>query len=206
MSFFHCPVGASSKGTEECISCGMCTALTREEQKKAADIVRAYLRSNVSKRLSRYVIKKIAVCGKGGAGTSTVAAMMAIALRDMGYEVLVIDTDESNSGLHRKLGIDDLPKPLLSFIDRFNDGVAEDSSWLDNDSLKIEDIPETFITTNNIDKGIVDLKKCTVRAEFSSVQSLSCVRFFATPWTAATRPPCSSPTPGVYSNSWPLSR
>ncbi|MBQ2746867.1 MAG: P-loop NTPase [Firmicutes bacterium] len=149
MSFFHCPVGASSKGTEECISCGMCTALTREEQKKAADIVRAYLRSNVSKRLSRYVIKKIAVCGKGGAGKSTVAAMMAIALRDMGYEVLVIDTDESNSGLHRKLGIDDLPKPLLSFIDRFNDGVAEDSSWLDKDSLKIEDIPETFITTNN---------------------------------------------------------
>ena len=38
----------------------------------------------------------------------------------------------------------------------------------------------------------------THQGQFSSVQSLSCVWFFATPWTAAT--------PGVYSNSCPLSR
>ena len=43
---------------------------------------------------------------------------------------------------------------------------------------------------------------------FSSVQSLSCVRLFATPWIAArqARPLCPSPTPRVYSNSCPLSR
>ena len=41
---------------------------------------------------------------------------------------------------------------------------------------------------------------------FSSIQSLSHVRLFATPWTAACRPPCPSPTPGVYSNSCQLSR
>ena len=40
---------------------------------------------------------------------------------------------------------------------------------------------------------------------FSSVQSFSHVRLFATPWTADTRPPCPSSTPGVYSNSCPLS-
>ena len=40
----------------------------------------------------------------------------------------------------------------------------------------------------------------------SSVQSLSRVRLFATPWIPACRPPCPSPTPGVYSNSCPLSR
>ena len=39
----------------------------------------------------------------------------------------------------------------------------------------------------------------------SSVQSLSCVRLFATPWTAAHQPPSPSPTPRVYSNSCPLS-
>ena len=39
-----------------------------------------------------------------------------------------------------------------------------------------------------------------------SVQSLSCVRLFATPWTAACQLPCQSPTPGAYSNSCPLSR
>ena len=35
----------------------------------------------------------------------------------------------------------------------------------------------------------------------SSVQSLSRVRLFATPWTVHTRLPCPSPTPGAYSNS-----
>ena len=39
----------------------------------------------------------------------------------------------------------------------------------------------------------------------NSVQSLSCVWLFATPWIAA-RPPCPSPTPGVHSNSCPSSR
>ena len=38
--------------------------------------------------------------------------------------------------------------------------------------------------------------------QFSSVQSLSHVRLFATPWIAA----CPSPTPGVHPNSRPSSR
>ena len=40
----------------------------------------------------------------------------------------------------------------------------------------------------------------------SSVQLLSHVWFFATPWTKHTRPPCSSPTPGAWTNSHPLSQ
>ena len=40
---------------------------------------------------------------------------------------------------------------------------------------------------------------------FSSVQSLSRVQLFATPWTTA-RPHCPQPTPGVYSNSCPLNQ
>ena len=42
-----------------------------------------------------------------------------------------------------------------------------------------------------------------VAAWISSVQSLSHVQLFATPWTAA-RPPCPPPTPGAYSNTCPL--
>ena len=42
--------------------------------------------------------------------------------------------------------------------------------------------------------------------QFSSVQSLSCVRLLATPWMQHARPPCPSPTPGVYSNSCPSSQ
>ena len=41
--------------------------------------------------------------------------------------------------------------------------------------------------------------------QFSSVQWLSRVWLFATPWTALTRPPCLSPAPGVYPNSCPSS-
>ena len=41
---------------------------------------------------------------------------------------------------------------------------------------------------------------------FSSVQLLSHVQLFATPWTAAHQASlCPSPTPGVYPNSCPLS-
>ena len=43
----------------------------------------------------------------------------------------------------------------------------------------------------------------TFKSCFRSDQSLSCVRLFATPWTA--RPPCPSPTP-VHSDSCPSSQ
>ena len=41
---------------------------------------------------------------------------------------------------------------------------------------------------------------------YSSVQLLSRVRLFATPWLQHTRLPCPSPTPGVHSNSCPSSQ
>ena len=48
------------------------------------------------------------------------------------------------------------------------------------------------------------LRSCPISAE--SVQSLSCIRLFATPGLQHARPPCPSPTPGAYSNSCPLSQ
>ena len=41
--------------------------------------------------------------------------------------------------------------------------------------------------------------------QFSSVQSLSHLRLFATPWTAARQASRPSPTPGVHTNPCPLS-
>ena len=35
-------------------------------------------------------------------------------------------------------------------------------------------------------------------------QSPSCIQLFAMPWTAAARPPCLSPSPGVCLRSYPL--
>lgn len=56
---------------------------------------------------------KISVCGKGGSGKSTVVTLLANVARDRGYQVLVVDSDDSNFGLHRMLGFDTLPLPLI---------------------------------------------------------------------------------------------
>ena len=52
------------------------------------------------------------VCGKGGSGKSTVAALLAKSMAQRGYNVLVVDSDESNYGLHRQLGME-LPSALM---------------------------------------------------------------------------------------------
>lgn len=59
---------------------------------------------------------KIAVCGKGGSGKSTVVTLLANEALARGYRVLVVDSDESNSGLYRMLGFDRLPVPLMELV------------------------------------------------------------------------------------------
>jgi len=59
---------------------------------------------------------KISVCGKGGSGKSTVVALLANEARARGYHVLVVDSDESNSGLFRMLGFDHPPEPLMELV------------------------------------------------------------------------------------------
>lgn len=59
---------------------------------------------------------KIAVCGKGGSGKSTVVALLAKEARDRGYHTLIVDSDESNSGLFRMLGFSHPPVPLMELV------------------------------------------------------------------------------------------
>ena len=53
-----------------------------------------------------------------------------------------------------------------------------------------------------------DLKESDIAEQLthSSVQLLSSVHLFVTPWTAALQASCPSPAPGVYSNSCPSSQ
>ena len=57
---------------------------------------------------------KLVVCGKGGSGKSTVAALIARELARRG-RVLVVDTDESNFGLYQHLGFEQ-PKDFMLYL------------------------------------------------------------------------------------------
>ncbi|AKB75798.1 Nickel insertion protein [Methanosarcina lacustris Z-7289] len=57
---------------------------------------------------------KIAVCGKGGSGKSTISALLAKQMAKT-KNVLVLDTDESNYGLHGQLGFA-APKDLMEYF------------------------------------------------------------------------------------------
>ena len=61
-------------------------------------------------------MKKIAVCGKGGSGKSVIVRLLADGMRARGYRALVVDSDESNTGLHRMLGFRSPPKPLIELM------------------------------------------------------------------------------------------
>ncbi len=59
---------------------------------------------------------KICICGKGGSGKSTLVTLMASVAREKGFSPLVIDSDESNSGLYRMLGFNNPPFPLMELL------------------------------------------------------------------------------------------
>jgi CO dehydrogenase maturation factor len=59
---------------------------------------------------------KISVCGKGGSGKSSIVALLANNIQKRGYRVVVIDSDESNPGLYRLLGLNGSPAPLLDLV------------------------------------------------------------------------------------------
>jgi CO dehydrogenase maturation factor len=97
-------------------------------------------------------MKKIAVCGKGGSGKSTVVTLLAGALRDRGYRVLVLDSDESNPGLYRMLGLEKRPEPLLELVggkkrvfQAFSDAPESPKSVLTQERFRTSDLPSEFV-------------------------------------------------------------
>jgi CO dehydrogenase maturation factor len=99
---------------------------------------------------------KILICGKGGSGKSTTAALLATAIAEKGYKVLVIDSDESNFGLHRQLGMG-LPDDFMNYIGGKKAMIKKmmksmpkgkplsifDKTW------RIEDVPEEYLSEKN---------------------------------------------------------
>ena len=93
---------------------------------------------------------KLAICGKGGCGKSTVTTLLAESLAKRGKEVLIIDSDESNYGLHRHLGMEN-PRDFTGFFggkgNVLNDLMLSNfSHQFFQESWKISDIPEGYYT------------------------------------------------------------
>ncbi len=89
---------------------------------------------------------KIAICGKGGVGKSTVSAFLIKALLDKGRKVLAIDADPSPH-LARLLGFDDsIITPIAQMKDLLNERSGRDGPFY-NLNPKVDDLPEKFIKT-----------------------------------------------------------
>ena len=91
---------------------------------------------------------KVAVCGKGGSGKSTVTTLLAKELAGRGRKVLVIDSDESNYGLSRQLGVD-LPLDFTAYFGgkqkAMQDMMLSDfTHQFFHDTWEIQDIPEGY--------------------------------------------------------------
>jgi CO dehydrogenase maturation factor len=101
-------------------------------------------------------MKKIAVCGKGGSGKSVIVGLLAGGMRRRGQRVLVVDSDESNTGLNRMLGFDSPPEPLIEYMggkkrveeniaDKIKTGVPEHLVHLMTREVSVADIPSQHI-------------------------------------------------------------
>lgn len=88
---------------------------------------------------------KIAFCGKGGVGKSTIAALLCGALLEAGYEVLAIDADPSPH-LGRLLGFPDTDQlvPLAEMRDLLAERAEKQGPYYSLNP-RVEDLPERFM-------------------------------------------------------------
>lgn len=88
---------------------------------------------------------KLILCGKGGCGKSTISALLARACEQRGMNVLVVDADESNFGLHKQLGLP-LPKDFTLFFG-FKKGIFQDGAEdVFADGWTFDDLPAEYVS------------------------------------------------------------
>lgn len=99
---------------------------------------------------------KLLICGKGGCGKSTVAALLAAGAAKRGKQVLLVDADESNIGLYRMLGLK-MPESLLDHLGGkkgFREKIKASGTGLNGSSrlfpenMTIRDLPDTCIASS----------------------------------------------------------
>jgi len=86
---------------------------------------------------------KVLVCGKGGCGKSTVVALLSKEMAKRGNKVLVVDSDESNIGLHHRLG---MAKPA-DFMNYFGGKkILFEKAKEITGKWKLDDLPKGYLS------------------------------------------------------------
>ncbi|MDI6730841.1 MAG: AAA family ATPase [Candidatus Altarchaeum sp.] len=92
---------------------------------------------------------KISVSGKGGSGKSTITALLVREFARKNFNVLVIDSDESNTNLYRQLNIDIMPTTLMEMVGGKQSIQRKLRQTVGfqflSKSLTIDEIPDEFI-------------------------------------------------------------
>jgi CO dehydrogenase maturation factor len=123
---------------------------------------------------------KISVCGKGGSGKSTVVTLLANEFAARGYRVLVVDSDESNSGLFRLLGFENPPVPLMELVGgkkglkekmavRLSSGETEvKMDVLTQDKIEVKELTPPYIMSDG------NLKLLSIGKILQSLEGCAC--------------------------------
>ncbi|MCS7200347.1 MAG: P-loop NTPase [Caldimicrobium sp.] len=90
---------------------------------------------------------KIAICGKGGVGKSSIATLLILAFLERGYKVLAIDADPSPH-LARLLEIPMEITPLAEMMDLLAERAQKVGPYYTLNP-KIDDLPERFTLTKD---------------------------------------------------------
>jgi len=93
---------------------------------------------------------KILVCGKGGCGKSTIVTLLAKEIAARESKVLVIDNDESNIGLHSRLGMQK-PEDFMNYFG--GKKVLFEKTKELKDKWRLDDLPRDYLT----EKGNIQL-------------------------------------------------
>jgi len=130
-------------------------------------------------------MNKIVICGKGGAGKSSLVALLAREMQALGRRVVVVDADESNPGLYRLLGLPARPQPLMellggkkSVLKSYNGQIQPENTVLLQESLTLDDLPAPYrvqqdgLTLVSVGKIMQSLEGCACPIGFLSRQFL----------------------------------
>jgi CO dehydrogenase nickel-insertion accessory protein CooC1 len=100
--------------------------------------------------------KRIGVFGKGGSGKSTTVVLLAKQLRNLGYEVCILDADSTNIGLPFVLGVDQSPAPLMEYFGGtvFSGGLVtcpvDDPTLLPRSEIYLDELPPQYYRQNQM--------------------------------------------------------